>query len=445
MNILVDHTTFHTLNAGLHQSGPARAVPGVLQLFEELLLADTIWIADTESTQTLSGTYRVINALQNAGLAKSTNSGVVRIAHFSPESFRKVIDTASRSLSNHLILRGTPATLVGQLRERGLVDAGPLKPAGVLPIDFHALIKKIGRWSSNNREAVLQQALVDHKFNSTVLPFLVSEPLFSWLVSCVVMAPEPSDPIYTHLMTLARLSINSSLAVSISDDISSEDTPPVLYVPAPARAKALATNYLSVKADAVYFLQNKLAALYGEAHSHQSVANIPYSATFPMPVLGASLMLSLPPDATLPDYLAEISQQREAPPFVAFRRWLSGNPTPEEVDVLVSKVQRRLNVPRRSPLRMTAWVELSVTRRPNIGIKAEREVTGAASLSLGQWFRSLRTGGTVALLTGCFERLLKDTSLADDLVIRTQRLLTPIKKQPNRLIHPKQLRNSGNI
>ncbi|HVF58881.1 MAG TPA: hypothetical protein VNJ70_03600 [Thermoanaerobaculia bacterium] len=400
----------------------------MLQFFEELLLAETVWIADTEGTRTLSGTYRVLDALQNAGLAKSTNSGLVRIAFFLPESFRRVIETAASSLSNHLVLQGTPATLEGHLRERGLVDAGPLRPAGVLPIDFHALIKKIGRWSSSNREAVLQQAIVDREFNSTVSPFLVSEALFAWLASCVAMAPQPSDPIYTHLVTLARLSINRSLAASISDDMGSEDSSRVLYAPAHARAKALAANYLPADAAAVYFLRNKLAALYGEAHSQRSRADIPYSAAFPMPVLGAWLMLSLPRDATLPDYLAEIAQQREAPQLVAFRRWLSGDPTPEEVDILVSKVQRRLKVPRRSPSKMTVWAELSVTRRPNVGVKTEREVTGAASLPLRQWVRSLRTGGTVALLTGCLEVLLQDKSLADDLVARTQRLIRPSRR-----------------
>jgi hypothetical protein len=431
VDILVDHTTLHTLNAGPHQSGPAQAVPGVLQFFEELLLAESVWIADTEGTRTLSGTYRVIDALQNSGLAKSTNSGLVRIAHFSPESFRRVVDAAASSLSNHLVLQGTPATLGGDLRQRGLVDAGPLRPAGVLPIDFHALFKNVGRWSSNNREAILQQAVVDREFNSTVSPFLASEPLFAWLESCVAMAPEPSDPIYTHLVTLARLSINRSLAVSISDAIGSEDSSCVLYAPAHARAKALAANYLSAESAGAYFLRSKLSALYGEAHSQRSRADIPYSAVFAMPVLGAWLMLSLPRNATLPDYLAKIGEQRQSPQFVGLRRWLSGDPTPEEVDVLVSKVQRRLRVPRHSPTKMTVWAELSVTRRPNLGVKAEREVKGASSLSVSQWVRSLRAGGSVALLTGCLEALLKDTSLAEDLVARTQRLISPIAKRSN--------------
>lgn len=53
MKILVDHTSFHTLSAGPHQSSSDRATLGVLQLLEELLLAETVWIADTEGTRTL--------------------------------------------------------------------------------------------------------------------------------------------------------------------------------------------------------------------------------------------------------------------------------------------------------------------------------------------------------------------------------------------------------
>src|SRR4051812_44876677 len=116
MNILVDHTSFHTLKAGAHQSAPTQAVYGILQFFEELLLAEQVWIADTEGTRTLSNTFEVLHALQDTGLASPTNSGLVRVAHFSPRSFKKVIETASGALSDHLILRGEPSVLAKELR-----------------------------------------------------------------------------------------------------------------------------------------------------------------------------------------------------------------------------------------------------------------------------------------------------------------------------------------
>ncbi|KPJ65100.1 hypothetical protein AMJ44_11030 [candidate division WOR-1 bacterium DG_54_3] len=424
MNILVDHTSFHTLNAGPHQSRPASAVLGILQFFEELLLSQTVWFADTEGTRTLSGTQRVVDALQNVGLANSTNTGLVRRANFSPESFRNVIQLASNFLSNHLVLPGPTNALISDLRERGQVDAGPLRPAGVLPIDFHELLRKIGQWSSENREEVIQQAVVDREFNSTVSPFLVSEPLFTWLEACLALVPEPDDPVYNHLVTLARLSINRSLAASISKEVSTvKGGHLVIYAPAYARAKALAANYLPPTAVGLYFLREKLPELYGKAQIHKSPISIPYSTAFTMPVLGAWLMLSLPSDATLPDYLAEIAEKRESRAFVALRCWLAGEPSAEEIDILISKVQRRLKVPRHSPTRATTWAELSMTRPPNVGIKVERDVSTVANLSMRRCVRSRRTGSTVALLTGCLDTLLKDASIADDLVTRTQRLL----------------------
>ena len=291
-------------------------------------------------------------------------------------------------------------------------------------MDFHRFVKRIGKWSSNNRDELLQEIVVDREFNSTLSPFLCSKSLFDWLVACVDMAPNKEDPIYTHLMTLARLSINRSLAQSISRE-SNAAVPhlSVTYAPAYARAKALATNYLTPAAAGLYFLREKLAELYGEGYKYRLNGAIPYSSGFRMPVLGAWLMLSLPRDATLPDYLEEVAQQREASAFVAFRKWLAGQPTSDEVEILVNKVQRRLKVPKTSPSRATAWFELSMTRRPNIGIKVERDVPRIVNLPLTRIVRTLRTGGTVALLTGCLEKILQDASIANDLVARTEHLL----------------------
>lgn len=223
-----------------------------------------------------AGTYNVIDALQNARLALPTNTGLVRIAHFSPASFMDVIERASSSLSNVLVLQGSPHTLAHELRERGRVDAGPLKPAGVLPVDFHRFVKRVGKWSSNNRDELLQEIVVDREFNSTLSPFLCSKSLFDWLVACVVMAPNKEDPIYTHLMTLARLSINRSLAESISRE-SNAAVPhfSVTYAPAYARAKALATNYLTPADAGLYFLREKLAELYGEGYKYRLNGAIP--------------------------------------------------------------------------------------------------------------------------------------------------------------------------
>src|SRR5919107_50450 len=430
MNILVDHTSFHTLKGGAHQSPPAQIVYGVLQFFEELLLADQVWVADTEGTRTtLSKTYEVLHALQDVGLSDPTNTGLVRVAHFSHVPFRKVVESASAALSDYLILGGGLDAIADELRARGRVDAGPLIPAGVIPMDFHGLVKMAGRRSARKREEVLEQALADQEINHTFAPFLISEALYSWLVSCTSLAPERTDPIYTHLVTLARLSINSSLADALSKGPSDEAAAAhVWYTPAYARAMALAQNYLPRKASRMYFLRDKLADLYDEAHIHRTPSAIPHSAAFRMTVLGAWLMLSLPKDATLVQYFEKIAELRQSEPFLALRSWLEGNPTHADVNSLIQKVQRRLKVQRDSPVRTTVWAVFSLTRIPDIGIKVERDISEIATEPLKKLLGGVMTRRrAAALLTGCLEKLLEEPSLAQGIVTRTERLIAPTR------------------
>jgi hypothetical protein len=427
MNILVDHTSFHTLKGGAHQSPPAQAVYGVLQFFEELLLAEQVWVADTEGTRTtFSQTYEVLHALQDVGLSNPTNTGLVRVAHFSHRPFRNVVENAGATLSDYLILSGGLDAIAEELRARGRVDAGPLIPAGVIPMDFHGLVKMAGRRSTRKREEVLEQALADQEINHTLAPFLISEALYSWLVSCTSLAPERTDPIYTHLVTLARLSINSSLADALSKGPAARaEEMHVWYTPAYARAMALARNYLPSRASQMYFLRDKLADLYDEAHVHRTQGAIPYAATFRMPVLGAWLMLSLPKDATLVQYFEKIAELRQSDAFIALRNWLAGDPSPADVNSLIQKVQRQLKVQHDSAVRKTVWASFSLTRIPDIGIKVERDISGIALKKLLAGVMKRRR--IAALLTGCLEKLLEEPSLAQGIVTRTERLIAPTR------------------
>jgi hypothetical protein len=238
-------------------------------------------------------------------------------------------------------------------------------------------------------------------------------------------------------VTLARLSINRSLAAAIgSGSPATEEATEVWYAPAYARARALATNYLGPGASNLYFLREQLSDSFAAAYVHRSEAMLPLSLTFPMPTLGAWLMLSMPKQATMADYFSEIGNQRERAEFVQFRNWLACKPGAIEVDHLIRRIRKRLKVPTDGSSRVIAWCSLSSSRGPELGIKAEADVTALARRPWTELAKlisiSKRTRLPATVLTGCLERLLDQKTIADDLLSRTVHLLKPIPRRSKR-------------
>ncbi len=421
MQALIDHTSLHALSPRAAAIDPEARTLSLLHLADDVLLADQLWLSNTEDAQVLGTSRAVLDALADHGLGGTSSRSPARLIRFTPNQFRAVLRRAASWLAEDIATRRLGIFQPAQL-QAAAAYAGKLTPFGIEARDYPGITEVVPTWDSQSRTGVIDQALTERGFLSTAAPFLMSQTLHAWLSRTVRQFPDRNDKIYDQVNLLSRTYINRSLALACAARISGgEKGLQPCYLPSYYRGLAM-QHYLPPPMRARQALVRGLwrtllkARLYGvTSFGEQGLAQ-------PVPLMGAFLVASLPTSITYGGFLDALSMLRDDESTRAVRAWLRGS---EGVDVglMVSALERRFRVSRSVFEKMKVNFSVVFPGVPRVSIDAEADVSRYASVPLNIALKWAPRRRAALALAGYIGHLLRERFSFDVLVERTQTIL----------------------
>jgi|GEM_PF-6191724 len=421
MRLLIDHTTLHSL---VPRSIGSRvfSLRGILQLAEELFLADEIWITDAEGGQTWRLSSEIIDQLEQGGLAHPDGSGLVKILHVSSTRLVDILKTASVGLYEDLLALEIDDSYANysKLRQRAKIHVAHIRPAGTIAHDYVSFLSKVPKWDSKEREQVLAEAVEEKEFASSAALFLVNEDLFRWGKKCVSINSNADDPLYDHLRVLCRWHINSAHATLPGKSNLNRGDEVVHYAPAYGRTLALGQTYIPNDVATLHFLDSELYKGWAESRG-QAHAAVGASATSPkLPLVGAAVLLKLKESASLQELFSTIGELRDDKTLMPLRKWWRSSPKHPDVADAIEALKKRLKLDQHSTSTLRARFTLSATSRPKAEVVSEKDITNIGQMDAFTAFRRLISRPHVTAFAPFLEPVFENSKLISELVPRIE-------------------------
>lgn len=320
-NTHIDNTTLHALaergdelnleTIGIH----ARQL---FQIIEHLLLADTIWIADTERGKTWDTSEGLLNLLQDFDFSIGLTRGVVRKYHFTEKEHKECC-----SLSAPLILKSLNRLNPEDLRNciKGLHY--DFRPKHVKPTRFPELLNI--PFGSEEADEFIQLGMKECMWEATATPVFQHAPLYSWLREFVSQVPDSKDLAYAQINTIFRWRINEQLAASVSR----KHSLPVMHAPAFGRAVSI-EKYSKVSwARNLSMLEKEIALAFSHLRADAGwniiLSEIGPNLECEFPLFSIWILLSLPVDCSREQLLETIKIKRNDERVRRIKEWLSAS------------------------------------------------------------------------------------------------------------------------
>jgi len=238
LECLIDHTGFHTLKPNAspptepsRRGALLRQGRALLQTIELLLLADDIWLADTESKPIIGVTRYIYGRLQRHGLTADSPNGFIHIMPVTPSDHEQVCKAAASDAYSEL------KSIEGRAWGEATTASGmPVRPQKVQPTDFPA-VGGIPYDSDEAREFVAR-GMKEKDWTATASLVLLNWGVYEWFIEFHKRFRDPEHNAYKLLNTVFRWCINRQLAQFVSNQY--PDKRPVAYAPALGRATQMA-------------------------------------------------------------------------------------------------------------------------------------------------------------------------------------------------------------
>lgn len=311
--MFIDHTSVHSVvRSDLRSEELAARTREVLQLVEELLFADVLWLCDTVTSETFDHSMRLASGLRSSGVTSSRNDGVLRVAFFSQSQ----IEHACRESAARLYDFVSDLT-AGDL-EKSVERLGyPTRPIGAQEFSYDRVVGL--RYGSPQAEEHLQGCFRGKGWIPSSALSLANCDLYSWLAECHRSFGGMSESAMLAYNILSRWKFNEQLAHLLDGEGAG-----VSYAPAYGRARAIEALHAGAWPVRLASLEAFLRNASEDAGAVlQGLGEFAPSKEMGLPLFGVGVLRALPVNCTL-EHLGEgIARARENRALVGFKSWLA--------------------------------------------------------------------------------------------------------------------------
>lgn len=308
--VLVDHTSFHGLRKRLLKPEDLpTAARELYQIVENLVIADTVWLTNSVTPQSMNATAELIESFEEHGLANSRSNAAIRIAQISTSRLREAcIRTAPRI-----------AGIVDHLHETDLLRAGvaaghSLQPFGAQVIDYSSLEGL--QYGSQEALEFVERSLEARGWGPVSILPLLNADLWRWFRDLGPSAAHHRT--LRSFSTICRWQLNEEFAAGLTEAASA-----VNYSPAFGRVSTIehiTQRRLEIRLKQLEAGLNKATSSFRDLRKYLDVLGP--SIDVPIPFVGLWVVQTLPEKCTLGDLIARIAELRADSRIRELKRWL---------------------------------------------------------------------------------------------------------------------------
>jgi len=412
-NLLIDHTGLHAFVRRQHPVSEAESVlreREFLQLTEHLLLADGVFLSDTESAPVMDLAWQINERLLDGGVATSSGEGVFRVAHVSQAQHRQICKRAARAAYTELSQREGK-----WLRDLLGTHGYAVRPTRVRPVDLNQVLKM--NFGSDQADAYVTDAMGRKDVTATLSLPLLDEDLYLWLKEHI--APnEPADsPLNARLAVLLRWKTNEQIAAHIG----ANDMVTLPYSPALGRGLLIEEFEGVGWPERLKLIETSIAKHRKEQGMNERLMELQRLGPVPavrIPAFAIWFVLRLPETCTFNLFVEELVAARNSPDVVFMRKHLQELPA-EELQELCERVARETRVPAAAlgpngKITAASYIKLTALKLPGVEIGSEVRLSSERTerdlwrepLTIRRLWRRLWKGREATILTGYMEDML---------------------------------------
>jgi len=329
--VLLDHTSLHTLRPRLIEPEDLAArAREVLQVTENLLFADTLWVSDTVTSETMDWTNRIYAIFAKHGLGNARGSGYFRISQVSQGDLLKICRRAAPTVFD--CVRDLPMKSLALTPEEASYG---VRPHGAQPTDYERLFSfKFG--SEHAMDYVHGSVLAKGWLPSSTLPLLNAD-LFRWLKQTADLPTPERNSVHLQFNTICRWKFNQELAGELG-----EDGAPVSYIPAFGRATAIDRLHLMRWRSELEKLEIALKNEFvGKPQLFPDFGEYTPTHDVSLPLFGIWILTSLKEDCKLEDLVEAIVKARGHRHVRNIKAWLNSQ-CDHEIDLVCEEVRQEI-------------------------------------------------------------------------------------------------------
>jgi hypothetical protein len=340
-DLLIDHTAIHSLKRRptLSEDLPRRTRE-LLQVTEQLLLAEKIWICDSVTEETQAQTMEFVDRLTSQGLVRAKNDGVLRIARFSPAQIKTACQLAAPRL--YELLSNRPPSVIASLMTE---ESYLLRPSGAQPLSYQSL--SAYRFGTNDALSYCSRATAGKGWlPSSALPLMNSD-LYRWFRNALREFPDDNDPFWEKFNAMSRWVFNEQLAVQLGSEESR-----TFYAPALGRAKLLDRLATQGWVGKLEGLEKSLSKYFREDPAFlASLAELSPANSTRLPIFGIWVFSRLSQRPSLEDLVQAISDLRKSKQVANVREYFYQDSGSKVYDNEIDDIARDVfeEVKRRNP------------------------------------------------------------------------------------------------
>ena len=290
--ILVDHTSFHALQErGIDSRRISFATRQLLQLVENILLADTVWLTDTVTPGSMQVTAKTLEVFEKHGLNDARSEGKIRVARFTDSTLREVCERAAPRVFNIVQnIQGDDLLMPGSQLKYAL------QPAGAQSINYDR-IRSLYLGSEEAEDYIGASIEARGWLPVSTLPLLHPD-LWEWFQDLTASINDPSA--LRSFSTICRWQMNVEAARRLSVNASTID-----YTPALGRSVTIEKVVRHSAASKLRSLESQInRTLWDMRNVGEHLKQMGPTIDFPIPLIGLWVILGLPERCTQ-DHLAE--------------------------------------------------------------------------------------------------------------------------------------------